>query len=232
MRLLVTRPSDQAARTAERLRALGNEPVLAPVLEIAPTGADVPQGPFDLVLATSAQAFLAGAAPLAPLVCVGEKTATAGRAAGFAVALVASDADKLAAALLRDPLPRHVLYLAGQERKPQLEQRLRAACWRVDVAETYAARPVHAWPEAIGSALLAGGIDGALHYSPRSAELSLRLMGEAAPRLAHFCLSPAVATVCRGQAPPDKIFVASHPDEDSLLTVVQEQNALLGDPKP
>jgi uroporphyrinogen-III synthase len=237
MRLLVTRPSDQAARTAQRLRSLGHDPVLAPVMEIAPTEAEVPSGPFDLVLATSAQAFLAqaflaGATRLAPLACVGEKTAAAGRAAGFGVAFVAPDAEALADALLRDAPPRHVLYLAGQERKPRLEQRLHAAAWRVEISETYAARPVNAWLVSIVAELSAGRIDGVLHYSPRSAELSLVLMGEAATRLAHFCLSPAVAAVCRGHVSPEKIFVASQPDEDSLLTVIQEQNASSGVLKP
>jgi uroporphyrinogen-III synthase len=233
MRLLVTRPSDQAARTAQRLRILGHDPVLAPVLAIAPTKAEFPAGPFDLVLATSAQAFLAGAPPLAPLACVGEKTAIAGRAAGFAVvAQVAPDAEALANSLLGAGAPKRVLYLAAPDRKPQLERQLRAGAWTVEVVETYAALPVRAWPEAIMLALSAGAIDGVLHYSPRSAELALGLIGEAAAGLAHFCLSPAVAAVCRGHAPPHVIFVASQPDEDSLLTLIQERSFISGDPKP
>ena len=77
MRLLVTRPADQAEQTAQKLRALGHLPIVAPVLEIAPTGAPLPQGGFDLVLATSAQAL--ATVPLTaellalPLACVGEK---------------------------------------------------------------------------------------------------------------------------------------------------------------
>ena len=82
MRLLVTRPADQAERTARKLRALGHAPVVAPVLDIAPTGATPPAGAYDFVLATSAQALAGVELPTAllalPFACVGEKTAAAG----------------------------------------------------------------------------------------------------------------------------------------------------------
>ena len=96
MRLLVTRPADQAEQTAQKLRALGHWPIVAPVLEVAPTGAPLPEGAFDIVLATSVQA-LAGFSPTSehlalPLACVGEKTANAARTAGFSVLHAAPDA--------------------------------------------------------------------------------------------------------------------------------------------
>ena len=58
MRVLVTRPAGQADRTAARLRAAGHEPVLAPVLVIAATGAAWPT-PLDALVLTTAQAALA-----------------------------------------------------------------------------------------------------------------------------------------------------------------------------
>jgi len=228
MRLLVTRPVDEAARTAARLTALGHEPVLAPVLDIAPTGAVAPAGPFDLVIATSARALLPAYTVEAPLVCVGEKTAAAGRRAGFSVAATAPDADRLADALLKDASPKTALYLAGRERRADLETRLRAAGWRVDLVEVYAARPVSAWPRDIMSALAEGGIDGILHYSPRSAELAAKLIGAAWPRLAHFCLSPAVARICARCADAITIFTASQPTEECLMTLIGEHRASLG----
>jgi uroporphyrinogen-III synthase len=228
MRLLVTRPVDEAARTAARLVSLGHEPVFAPVMEIAPTGAALPAGPFDLVIATSARALRGVGAPEAPLACVGEKTAVAGRQAGFALACVAPDAERLADVLLADPSPRRALYLAGRERRAELEARLRTAGWSVDLVEVYAAGPVAVWPAEVRAALVAGTIDGVLHYSPRSAELALGLIGPARERLAHFCLSPAVARVCAGHVADDRIFVASQPTEDCLLTLFEGQDASLG----
>jgi len=232
MRLLVTRPADQAERTAQDLRALGCLPIVAPVLEIVPTGAPLPQGAFDLVLATSAQAF-AGVKPTAELValpfaCVGEKTAAAGRGAGFSLAHAAPDVEALADFLRTGKAAKSALYLAGRERRSTLEETLRAAGWRVEIVETYAALPVQAWPEDILAALDAGEIDGVLHYSPRSAALALALIGrEHAHRLRHFCLSPAIAAVCRDWAPDERVFAASQPDEEALITLLRAQ-----DPRP
>jgi len=222
MRLLVTRPVDEAARTAGRLTALGHEPLIAPVMEVAPTGATIPGGPFDLVIATSARALHEAPRALAPLACVGEKTAAAGRKAGFALACVAPDADRLVDALLAESGPKNVLYLAGRERRADLEALLRAAGWTVETVEVYAARPVAVWPGGIVGALAGGQVDGVLHYSPRSAELALTLMGDARARLSHFCLSPAVAQVCaRANVADDRIIVASQPTEDCLMSLVE-----------
>lgn len=228
MRLLVTRPVDEAARTAARLTALGHEPALAPVLDIAPTGAVLPAGPFDLVIATSARALQPACPVEAPLACVGEKTAAVGRRAGFSVTVTAPDADRLAETLLQDASPKTALYLAGQERRADLEIRLRAAGWRVELVEVYAARPVSAWPRDIMSGIAEGGIDGILHYSPRSAELAAQLIGPSWPHLAHFCLSPAVARVCARFPGAINIFTASQPTEECLMTLIGEQNASLG----
>ena len=54
-RVLVLRAREDAERTASRLRAMGFTPLLSPVLEIVGTGAAIPRGPFDAVLATSAK---------------------------------------------------------------------------------------------------------------------------------------------------------------------------------
>ncbi|MCW2274233.1 uroporphyrinogen-III synthase [Rhodoblastus acidophilus] len=222
MRLLVTRPVDEAERTAGRLSALGHEALIAPVMEVAPTGAALPDGPFDLVVATSARALHEVAPIAAPLACVGEKTAAAGRKAGFSVAAVAPDAERLADLLLKESGTKRVLYVAGRERRADLETRLGGAGWRVDLVEVYAARPVAAWPKKIVEALAAGEIDGVLHYSPRSAALALPLMGEARTRLDHFCLSPAVARAC-AEIPADRVFVASQPIEDCLLSLIERR---------
>jgi len=230
IRVLVTRPADQAARTAKRLAALGHETVVAPALEIVPTGAAPPDEPFDLVLATSAQAFAGWRAPdtlrKAPLACVGETTAQAGKAAGFAPILVAPRASALVERLVASHKPGSALYLAGRERKPDLEQGLRAAGWRLRLLETYEARPVAGWPAAVAAALEKGEIDAVLHYSPRSAEAALKLIGNGpAQGLLHLCLSQDVAALCRARVPGTRILTAFQPDEDSLLE-------LLGPPGP
>jgi uroporphyrinogen-III synthase len=231
MRVLVTRPVDQAAPTAKRLSALGHSPVCAPALEIVPLAPTLPDGPFDLILATSAQAFV-GLRPsatlhAAPLACVGDKTAAAAKAAGFAPRIVAPRAEALSEWLIAEWPPGSALYLSGRERKPLLEDSLRAVGWRLSILETYQARPVKTWPEEIGAALKKGEIDAVLHYSPRSAAAALALIGaEGAAGLSHYCLSDDVAAICRSLAPAEKTFVASQPDEEALMTLIGPSNRL------
>ena len=102
MRVLVLRPQDGARRTAARLQALGHEAICAPLIEPAATGEPPPEGEFDALIATSAQAFrfapperLAAFADR-PLLCVGARTAQAARDAGLqAIAIEAPDATSL-----------------------------------------------------------------------------------------------------------------------------------------
>ena len=57
MRLLLTRPEADAQRTAQALRALGHEAIIAPLLRIAVTAnAEIGSGPWAAILITSANA--------------------------------------------------------------------------------------------------------------------------------------------------------------------------------
>jgi uroporphyrinogen-III synthase len=229
MRVLVTRPPDQAAQTAQKLVALGHQPILAPALDIVATGAEPPDEPFDWLLATSAQAFC-GFAPSSlralPLACVGTKAADAGRKLGLSVPWVGADSEALAAMLLAEGGAKSALYLAGRERKGVLERLLRNRGWRVEIVETYEARPVTVWPENVRAALAHREIDAVLHYSPRSAALALELMGrDSARSLLHFCLSAEIASLCRDWAPEDRIIASSQPDEESLMTLLRPRRS-------
>ena len=70
-----------------------------------------------------------------------------------------------------------------------------------------------------------GEIDGILHYSPRSAQLALALMGAARAGLLHFCLSQAVADVCGAQVAAEKLLISSHPTEEWLMTLLGRRDA-------
>ena len=91
VRLLLTRPRPEAERTAAALRALGHEPVFAPVLEIEYIrDSAIGAGPYAAVLMTSGNAARAIAEHpqrdrLTALDCfaVGPQTAAAARLAGF-----------------------------------------------------------------------------------------------------------------------------------------------------
>ena len=91
MRLLVTRPAADAARTAAALRARGHEPILAPLLDVEiMSDADLGAGPWAAILVTSANAVRAVAGHKRrdelrgiAVFTVGDRSAQAMRDAGF-----------------------------------------------------------------------------------------------------------------------------------------------------
>jgi uroporphyrinogen-III synthase len=225
--VLVTRARADAERTAHRLRALGHVPVIAPVIETVATGAVLPEGPFDAIVATSANAAL-GATQLAratPVLTVGERTAGVFRAMGFAMVDAADgDAGELAA-MVAQRLPRgaRLLYLAGRDRKPTLETALAATGHAMTAVAVYAADAAPDWPPAIRQALAEGKVGHALHFSRRSAELALRQVERAGlmqpfRALVHCCLSQDVAEALR-PAGLD-LVIAGEPGEDVLLALL------------
>jgi uroporphyrinogen-III synthase len=180
LRVAIMRPMAEAERSAALLRARGFEPVIAPAMEVYGTGAVPPESSFDAVLATSASAF-AFLEPAArarfrglPLHVAGERTAEAAQAIGLGPAEeLCADAGALAAALgARLQRPSRLLYLAGRHRKGGLEAALRGAGHEVVAIEVYVAE-ARAWSAAEVEGVATCG--AALHYSRRSAELSIAL---------------------------------------------------------
>ena len=224
MRLLVTRPEADAARTADALRARGLEVVVAPLLRIEPVNAEF-GGPFDALLMTSANAARAVAThPRAgelfslPCLTVGDRSAEAARAAGFTRV---ESADGALPDLVRLVTQRHtngrLLYLAGEDRAGEFSSHGVA----VETAVVYRAVAVEQLPPDVARAQL----DGVLHYSRRSAATLLRLAEKAGALnavlgLAHYCLSAEVAAPLRA-AGAQWIAVAASPTESALLTLLK-----------
>ncbi len=223
-RVLVLRAREDAERTASRLRAMGFTPLLSPVLEIVGTGAALPRGPFDAVLATSAKGLEFCAEPgelrTLPLHAVGARTAQIAKELGWRPDLLAGDARALAP-LIRDrhETPARFLYLAGRDRQDELETGLRAAGHDVTVVETYEARAATALAPAALDALAKGGIAAALHYSKRSAEIFVKLardagLTKALGEIDHLALSSDAAS------PLPRARIAERPDEEHLLRLL------------
>ena len=225
VRVLVTRPEASARRTAQKLSALGHEPVLAPVLRIESTDQPPPAENFDAILLTSANAVPALGrldSRRKPVFTVGERTAARAREAGFEVRSAGGDARALTALLRTElPPPASLLHVAGLHRKPEPQASLEALDYGVIVWTAYAARKLERLPASLVADIRAGRADAALHYSRRSAEILLQLAGEAGisgPLLAigHACLSDDVAQPFRA-AGAARVVVAEHPSEEALL---------------
>ena len=228
MRVLVTRPEPDAGRTAAALAERGHAAVLAPVTIVRSTGAVLPAGRFDAIAATSHHAF---AAPerldrRLPVFAVGGRTAAAARAAGFRdVRVGRGDAAGLADLLrLTLPRPARLLYLAGRDRKPLLEEAVAAAGYVIAVAEIYGADALPDWPIEVQAALRGRELDAALHYSRRSVDLALALaaragLEDAVLLLRHVCLSGDCAEPLMERRAVS-VAVADRPDEDALLALL------------
>ena len=227
MRILVCRPRAGAERTADRLRAMGHEPLVAPVLTTRPIDGPLPALRPDAILLTSAHAVPAlariGVARDTPIFAVGPRTLETIRAAGFdAAAPEGGDAQALSVALARALSPgATVLHLAGRDRKAEPERSLQAAGLQVTVWEVYEAVAAQTLPEQAVAAFTAGRVDAVLHYSRRSASVLAGLadeagLGAAFEAAAHHCLSGDVAAGLAG-VPTERIRIAERPDEDALL---------------
>lgn len=195
--LLLTRPAEESARTAAAAEAAGFAALSAPLLEIVPLPFDVPAGPFDAILFTSARApasVAADAPELRALTAhaVGARTAEAAAAAGFRVGLVGESDGSAILADIAGGGARRVLQLAGEATAPMVVPP-GVALVRVPV---YAARRVAALPAATLAALQGGEVFATLLFSARTAR-HFRQLVEAAGldvgRLRTVALSPAVS---------------------------------------
>lgn len=224
MRVLVTRAHEDATRTAARLAAAGHEALVAPVIEIVPTKASIPDEVFDAVLATSVHALnfvehLPSALAGAPWLVVGERLARvlADRQLG-PPEVSAPDAAALISAIdERYPGPFRFLYLTGRDRKPDLERELRNRGHEIVAVETYAAEPTMRFDPPIEAALRSGALDAVLHFSRRSAELFIEQARtySGSEELRHIAISADAAGPLQAQG--WRVEVAATPDEEAML---------------
>lgn len=234
MLILVTRAFDEAQRTAARLTVQGHETVVSPVIEIVPTGASWPEGLVNGVIATSARAFELFSAPpdwplpearrLMPLLLVGARTEGAARERGFGgPAVMAPCAAELGAKIEGSfSAPCRFVYLAGRDRRPDLENKLAELGHIAEVVEVYAAQPAESLTREAVQLAEAGKIAAVLHYSRRSAEIYLRLAEEAGldvSRVSHVCISASAAAPLLS-AGINEVLVAKAPNEEAMFGII------------
>ena len=172
MKILILRPQPGAEETAARARALGLQPVVAPLFSVRPLDwtPPAPDG-FDAVMLTSASAARQAATGLIPFLsfpcyAVGEATAAAADEAGFTDIRVGPDDGKALLLMMAEDGVRNVFHACGQDH---------IALGHPEVAITRV--PVYA-AEAAGR-LPAGAEDMlALLHSPRAAALFAGLAGD------------------------------------------------------
>jgi uroporphyrinogen-III synthase len=237
MRLLVTRPREDAENLAQVLRTRGHVPVIAPIMKVQflegpPPALDGVQA----ILATSANGVRALAARIPrrdlTIYAVGPQTSEDARMAGFNVVISAEgDSAALVETVSRraDPAKGILLHAAGAETAGRLRQALQARGFRVEAAILYEAVPAEKLPANAEEHLRHGTLDGVLLFSPRSARTFASLIGKAGmadccTRLVAFCISAATAEAL---APLSfaRMAVAGVPNQDAMLDLIPQPSS-------
>jgi uroporphyrinogen-III synthase len=232
MRVLVTRPKEDAEETAVRLRARGHTVLIAPLIEIRfVDGPEIPFGGVQAILATSSNGVHALARRTSrrdvPLFAVGAQTARAAHSSGFATVKSADgDARALAAATVNWAKPNAgaLLHAAGAETKGALAESLRAAGFEVRTEVLYDAIGVNELSTNVLIALTAGNLDAVLLFSPRSARIFSDCVvkadvADSCTALEALCIS-AVAADKLSALPFRAVHVAKRPDQEALLALL------------
>lgn len=222
-RLLLTRPLDEVARTTAAAQAAGFAVCVAPLLEIRPLAAHLPEELPEAVLFTSprAPAMVAGHAGLraVPAFCVGPRTAAAARAAGFDVVWAgASDGNAVLREISRRGIGK-VLQLCGRNRielvvPPGVNLAHRAV---------YEAVTIDSLPPRALAALQDGRIFAVTLFSPRTAAhfaqlLAAAALAPAALRLVALSANVAAAAGSGWRA----VAIAARPTTDSLFAAARQ----------
>jgi uroporphyrinogen-III synthase len=230
--VLITRAEPGAHATAERVRALGHTPHLAPLLEVSRLPCDLSIAGVQALLFTSAngvRAFAAGSPDRSrPALCVGQATAAVARLAGFTdVASADADAEALGvlAARTLHPDAGPVIHFAGEAVAGDPLAELQE--WGFSVARRvlYRTDPATALPAAFIA--LEGRIAHALFHSGRASQTFSRLPGaaSAARCIRALCISEAAAEPLKSLTIMD-IAVAPQPNEHALLGLLPPPEAV------
>ena len=223
-RVWVTRAEPGAARTADRLTALGFTPIVAPLLTLAPLPNALDAAPEPDAVAILALTSPNGVEAFAPLIprfrdhpvfAVGDATAEAARAAGFTDVRSASGDIHALARLIATEAPTGPL-LAPGAREPAGDLPGLLPDRPVQRLPVYAAFETDtAAPETFDAVML---------HSPRAARALASTLAASLPRAAAsgriaICISEAAATPLRSFDFAE-IRIAATPDEPGMLSAL------------
>jgi uroporphyrinogen-III synthase len=238
MRLVVTRPRDDAEAFAKSLRARGHVVIVAPIMDVhVIAGAPIALAGVQAVLATSANGVRALAAGTkrrnVTLYAVGPQTAEAARHAGFTTVISAEgDSAALVETVARkvDPAKGALLHAAGAQTAGRLHHALQARGFRIETAVLYETVPVAKLPLEADETLRDGTADGVFLFSPRSSRIFAALVGDAGlaaqcTKLIAWCISAATAEALNPLSFA-RVAVAGAPNQDAILDLVPPPGAM------
>jgi uroporphyrinogen-III synthase len=233
VRVLVTRPIEDAEETAARLHSRGHVAVIAPLLEVR--FRDGPEIFFDgiqAIVATSANGIRALLRRTQKrdvrLFAVGPQTAAVAQAAGF-VNVQNSQGDSIALAdaisTWADRGKGALLHVAGNEATSKLAARLSEHGFILRRDVLYDVVPVAALPAEAVNALRNRELDAVLLFSPLSAQTFAQCVEFAGLQAA----SREMVAVCISQAAADQVApdlfgetrIALRPSESEMIDALE-----------
>lgn len=216
MRVWVTRTQPHAEATAERIRSLGHEPVVAPVLEVRFLDPAIDTDGIDALAFTSRNGVRSFARLSAqrdlPVFTTGEATADTAREVGFGdVSTAKGGVEDLAALIVRRASARTVLWPAPIEPAGDLVGLLESAGVKATAVPAYETRSASIQAPVANCVLIhsakAARIVAGLSRALPVKEMDVLAISEAAA-------APLVNSGFRSVA------VAAHPNETALLELL------------
>ncbi|MBC8158306.1 MAG: uroporphyrinogen-III synthase [Alphaproteobacteria bacterium] len=234
MRLIITRPHEDAEPLASALATLGIETAIEPLLSIEITNSPEPDlSDVQALLLTSANGVRAFAqisrVRNVPVFAVGDASARAAVDAGFErVESASGNVDDLAELIGQKLKPESgaLLHIAGSKVAGDLAGYLGEGGYDYRRLQLYHAAKATALTTECVNAIKNRTVDGVVMYSPRTAENFVDLLRHAgvadcSAHLTAFCLSAAVAAKLEALA-WSRVIVAETPDQAALIKSVQE----------
>jgi uroporphyrinogen-III synthase len=237
LKLIVTRPETAASKTAEKLRSLGHEVSVSPMLEIVATETDMPSDDFSMIIITSANALqilekqdFEHSLLDTPLYVVGDQTSKIARDIGFINVHSAAGNAKNLVELIKSCSPasqtsqKSALYICGKHSTSGFIDDLSMFGLNIKVWINYKANLVDQLTNNSVDFLSTGNSVGVLLYSARSARQFSKLIDHqkttyTIENMSIFVLSSMVKKALSEDL--QKVTrIAQKPDEQSLFALI------------
>jgi len=232
MLALITRPREDAEKTADLLRQRGFDSLIEPLMSVVnfPEALPSVEG-VQGFLATSANGVRALVQATSrrdiPVWAVGDATGRTAAEFGFtSVSSAGGDVDKLSWLVMDkvDPKAGRLLHVAGTDVAGDLSGHLTRVGYQVERVVLYGTQTVTALSDEVSTALSSGQVHAALFYSPRTAQIFVNLVKAAKIHTGFegacaFSLSPAVAQIL-ASLPWREIITAKQPTQEHLFAAL------------
>ena len=230
MLIWVTRTAPENLATAARLRQLGHEPILVPVLDVRRVPAHAPSVVPAAIVFTSVHGVrhhpLRHELRNVPVFTVGDRTAAQAALAGYLNVRSAKGDVVALARLIRDqlPAPGRLTHYSGRDVAGDLGAMLRRFGYLVERRVVYVAQEVATrWLVEVRQAL--PSIGGIVVHSPRAAERVARVLSGSIWNGTVWCISDACVRRL-ASVPAITARSAAQPSEDGLIELIRRGTSL------